>query len=58
MKTIEEKGDSKLPIKQKSNDQMLQNLVSKDLIKRIENQADKKDTNFMKVFKSILKNSD
>jgi hypothetical protein len=58
MNANQEDKNKILPVKRKSEDKMLQNMISKDLIKRIENKADKKDGDFMKVFKSILKNSD
>lgn len=58
MNANQEDKNKILPVKRKSEDKMLQNMISKDLIKRIENKVDKKDGDFMKVFKSILKNSD
>jgi len=58
MKTNKDNIDNRLPVKKKSEDEMLQKMIKKDLIKRIQKEADEKDATFMKVCKSIIRNSD
>lgn len=56
-KSNKENSDKKL-VKSKSEDKILKDMMNKDMLKRIQNKIDSNDSNFLKVFKSILKSQD
>ncbi len=56
-KSNKENPDNKL-VKSNSEDNILKNMMNKDMLKRIQNKIDTNDRNFLKVFKTIMKNQD
>ncbi|MCO5251461.1 MAG: hypothetical protein M9949_08580 [Candidatus Kapabacteria bacterium] len=56
-KSNKENPDNKL-VKSNPEDNILKNMMNKDMLRRIQNKIETNDRNFLKVFKTILKNQD
>ncbi|MBE2188259.1 MAG: hypothetical protein KGZ71_04495 [Desulfobulbaceae bacterium] len=58
MRKSNKENSGKKLVKSKSEDKILKDMMNKDMLKRIQNKIDSNDSNFLRVFKSILKSQD
>jgi hypothetical protein len=56
-KSNKENPNNKI-VKSNSEDKILKDMMNKDMLRRIQNKIDTNDSNFLRVFKSVLKNQD